>query len=137
MVVDLHEIAVNRWFYDYSIPTDSVNPNRGILDYVPSIYSKSGSPSCLHAAVSAVAYANFCRRSKMSSEEVFMLGKAFYGEALTLVSKATQNEVLARSDEVIMAVYALGIYEVCRAVKQETMSRLILFGVDRSRRHRL
>jgi hypothetical protein len=117
MQIDIHETALNRWFYDYSIPSDNFNPHRGILDNLPDIYIESGSPSALHASVSAVACANFSRRSRMFSSEGLLLGKAFYGEALSLVNKATRDKTIACSDEVIMAVYALGIYEVCSTPK--------------------
>ena len=109
---DLHECALNRWLFDFCIPTDRFNPQRGVLDYFPQLYRQSDPASCLHAAVSAVSYSNFHRRSAPLVEKCQLLGKKFYIQSLSLVNKATRNEVTARSDQVLMAVHLLGIYEV-------------------------
>jgi hypothetical protein len=99
-------------FFAFS-PTDKVHSLRGILDYLPMLYSATNPESCLHAALGAVAYANFCRRSSMTIADGRRLAKQCYGKALSLVSQATQNNTTASSDDVVMAVSLLGVYEVC------------------------
>jgi hypothetical protein len=83
-----------------------------MLDYLPELSSQSGPGTCLYAALGAVAYANVCRRTSIPMEEGRRLAKQCYGQALSLVSKATQNDAMAGTDGVVMAVSLLGIYEV-------------------------
>jgi hypothetical protein len=79
---------------------------------MPQLFHEAGTESCLHAAVLAVAYANFHRRAGTFIEDGQVLGREYYGKALSLVSEATQREATARSDQVLTAVHVLGIYEV-------------------------
>jgi hypothetical protein len=97
---------------------DQVHRHRGILDHLPVLYVGTDSESCLHAALGAVAYANFCRRSSMPLEDGRRLAKQYYGRALSLVSKATKSSITACSDDVVVAVSLLGIYEVSISIAE-------------------
>jgi hypothetical protein len=109
--INLREKYAKTTYYQSS-PADGISDERGMLDYLSELASRSDPGSCLYAALGAVGYANLCRRTNMPLEEGRRLGKQCYGQALSLVSEATQNDVIARTDSVVMAVSLLGIYEV-------------------------
>jgi hypothetical protein len=65
-------------------------------------------------------------------EEGRRLGKQSYGRALSLVGKAAQSDTTACSDQVVVAVSLLGIYEVSfcfRAKKYVQNPGLLVFGI--------
>lgn len=113
MPIDLFDMARNRFFFDYPLPSDDPdNPQKGVLDYLPYLYAQAFSGSPLPAAVNAVCLANFYRRAGQSSNKALLLAGKAYGEALEGVKRATLDPIQASSDSVIMAVHLLGIYEV-------------------------
>jgi hypothetical protein len=113
MTIDIFECARNRFFFDYPLPSDDPDhPHKGVLDYLPDYLKNAPPGSCLPPAVAAVSFANFHRRVGQSSSKTLVLAGKAYGEALALVSAATQDKAQAASDHVVMAVHLLGIYEV-------------------------
>lgn len=113
MPMDLFDMARNRFFFDYPLPSDDPdNPQKGVLDYLPGLYAQASSGSPLPAAVNAVCLVNFYRRAGPSLNKALCLAGKAYGEALEGVKHATLNPTQASSDSVVMAVHLLGIYEV-------------------------
>ena len=110
----VEQFACSRFFFDYSIPDNEAKSRAyaGVLDYLPGFYYSSGPRSSLHAALEAAGVANFDRRCGAFTESFELLSKQYYGEALRLVKAETQDPKLASSDELMMAVHLLGLYEV-------------------------
>lgn len=109
---DLHQLAYNRFLFDFVLPNDSVNrdgPNNGFLTFLPSLYEQSSPGSCLYAAMFAVSFANFDGRFK--SPEARLLSSEYCGRALKSIQLAIQDQSQAKSDKTLLAVYLLGIYE--------------------------
>ncbi|OCK85394.1 hypothetical protein K432DRAFT_377746 [Lepidopterella palustris CBS 459.81] len=109
---DLHQLAWQRFCFDFVIPnlsTDARSVATGVLEFLPSMYEKCSPESPLWAAVAAVSYANFDGRFK--SPEARLLGSEFCGRALRLIQTAIGDPLQARSDETLLSVYLLGIWE--------------------------
>ena len=111
--LDVHDLVRSRFFFDYVLPLTDSTPNRGVLDFLPDLYLQNDGPgSALSAALSACSYSNFNRRFRTTSPSNQILRAKYYGEALSLVKNATQCEATAKSDQLLVAVYLLGIYEI-------------------------
>jgi hypothetical protein len=116
LVLDHHEVVCSRFFFDYVLPVGDDNPYKGVMDYLPQLYKESGPNSALHVVVTACSYASFHRRFWNLSGGNQIEGAKAYGQALALVQDATHNEATAKSDQLLLAVYLLGLYdaqEVC------------------------
>lgn len=114
MALDVQVCAQNRLFFDYTIPNEHTGKkaDSGIFDYMPDLFHNSPPESSLRAAVSAAALANFQRRSHLSLDNHRRPIDRAYGIALTRVQLEMQDPVLARSDELLLAIQLLGVYEV-------------------------
>lgn len=109
---DLLDLAYQRFLFDFVIPSAPHEPGMcpdGVLDFLP-MYFYAASDSCLRAAIMAVCYANYDGRFK--SAEARMLSSECCGKALTQMQAAIKDPVKAKSDETLLTVYLLGIWEV-------------------------
>jgi hypothetical protein len=111
---DVTECAINRFFFDYTLPI--ARPfgltHAGIFDYVPAVFASAPSSSSLREAISAVSLANFDRRTGFAIEGNRINVERHYGNALRLVKKEMQDPATASSDQLVLAVQMLGIFEV-------------------------
>jgi hypothetical protein len=111
--LDVTECALNRFFFDYTLPSEWLSRgNAGIFDYIPSIFAKAPPNSSLREAIYAVALAKFDRRTGFVIEGNKVNIERRYGNALRLVAKETQDPALVASDELLLAVQMLGVFEV-------------------------
>jgi hypothetical protein len=111
---DLHDLAYNRFIYDFVIPNAHSDPGvvaDGLLDFVP-MYGNAAAGSCLRAATMAVCCANYAGRFK--SAEARLQSSEHCGRALKLMQAAIKDPMEAKSDETLLTVYLLGIWEVRR-----------------------
>ncbi len=110
---DVIDYAINRFFHDYAIPNGSPErPFMGVLDYLPQIYATAPPDSSLKEALYAVSLANFDRRTSFTIERSRLKMERHYGNALRLVAKETQNAKMVASDQLLVAVQMLTIFEV-------------------------
>ena len=115
LVEDHHTLVCSRFFFDYCLPTDTFDPFKGIMDFLPYLYLNSGENSSLQAAVAATSHLNFHRRSETLVRTDKTIAFNYYTESLKRVQNELQCETTASSDQLLMAVYLLGIYEVSQA----------------------
>ncbi|KAF2809759.1 uncharacterized protein BDZ99DRAFT_571519 [Mytilinidion resinicola] len=108
---DLQDLAYSRWLYDFVVPSSSTDPgiiSDGVLDFVP-MYENAAPDSCLRAATLATCYANFYGRFK--SAEAKLRSSEYCGKALKLMQAAIKDPVESKSDETLLTVYLLGVWE--------------------------
>jgi hypothetical protein len=82
------------------------------MDFLPYLYLHSSENSALQAAVAATSYLNFHRRSDTLVRTDKIIAFNYYTESLRRVQDELKCEATASSDQLLMAVYLLGIYEV-------------------------
>ena len=82
----------------------------GFFEYLPALYAKSSSRSCLHSSVVAVALANYSCR--FNNPEIKVAAASHYGQSVKRLNTAILSPEEARSDETMLATLLLGLYEV-------------------------
>jgi hypothetical protein len=80
------------------------------MEFVPHLYLRSNSDSALYAAIAAVSYINFFRRSDQLLLQDKISASNHYAQALVRVQDELQSN--PTSDSLLIAVYLMGIYEV-------------------------
>ena len=114
LTVDVMDCAVNRFFYDYVLPSERTYPGAqltGIFDYIPPLFYHAPQKSSLKQAVYAVSLANFDRRTGCSLKGLRQDIDKHYGNTLRLVAEESKNPKTAGTDELLLAVQMLGIFE--------------------------
>ena len=110
--VDILDCAVNRFFYDYSLPESrETHSTNGVFDYIPPLFYDAPPKCSLKQAIYAVALANFDRRTGCSIKGIRTNIDRHYGSTLRLVAEESQNPKTANSDELLLAVQMLGVFE--------------------------
>lgn len=99
-------------FRNYLVPITSMTNTRSMLLYVMPMYLASYSNSPLRIATASVA---LCALSKVPGRRsITSEACVYYGRAMRAVSEAIRDPAQATSDDTLMAVLILGMYEVCR-----------------------
>ncbi|KIV98583.1 uncharacterized protein PV09_09630 [Verruconis gallopava] len=105
------DAAISRFFFDYVLQDEWDGRPVGIWDYVPRILSHSPTACSLREAMYAVALANFDRRTHFVIEGNKMNMERHYGNALRLVGKEIEDASTSSSEQLLIAVQILGVYE--------------------------
>ncbi|KAF1985816.1 hypothetical protein K402DRAFT_421743 [Aulographum hederae CBS 113979] len=103
------ELSENRFFFDYVLQTNRAFPYSGIMDFLPELYRKSSQETCLPEALAAMAKLNLYRRTR--NQQLAIQAAESYGHSLQLMKAALQNPETARSNEVLISMYLMGMYE--------------------------
>jgi len=82
------------------------------MDFLPYLYLHSSENSALQATVVATSHLNFHRRSDTLVRTDKVIAFNYYTESLKRVQDELKHEDMASSDQLLMAVYLLGMYEV-------------------------
>ena len=107
----LHQLAYQRFRYDFVMPSGVNSPARGTFSRLDSLYPEASEDSCLYCAVTAVSCANFNGRVK--SEEAKHAGVVYYGKTLQkLAALMAMDPANVNSDEILVVILVLGLYEV-------------------------
>ncbi|KAF2093145.1 hypothetical protein NA57DRAFT_61668 [Rhizodiscina lignyota] len=101
-----------RFLFDFTIPSYRSDQFRGVMDHLPDLYLYSHPDSALRTAVAATSYINFFRRSPQPRMDDKITASKYYTQALARLQNELKYEEMARSDELLTAVYLMGIYEV-------------------------
>jgi len=83
------------------------------MNFLPDIHMRASPDSALHSAIAATSYINFFRRCPQLRLEDKVAASKHYAQALVRVQTELQDEESAGSDSLLMAVYLMGLYEVC------------------------
>jgi hypothetical protein len=113
---DRHQLVHCRVFYDFTLRADPWEPMKGIMDFLPDLFTQSQQNSGLREAVAALAYASFARRLGQVNADDSIMETNHYGNALVKVKQAMESERTANSDELLMTVYLLGMFEVFQSL---------------------
>lgn len=112
---DVRKVAYERWVYDFVLSeTPATDPRDGssaLLDFVPEIYENAAENSCVKSSVRAVAFANYCWRYK--NPEAQHWARKHAGKTLAILQQSIADGRKAASDETLLTVYLMGMYEVC------------------------
>jgi hypothetical protein len=114
-VVETPESPVlQRLWYDWVVPDDP-NPNvylpgSQFLHFLPGMMNRFGSDSSLHAALWALAYANFAQRC--NAPECMPLAIANCTSAINSIRLAMNDPNKASNDDVLVSIQLLSFYEV-------------------------
>lgn len=93
------------------MPSGVNSPARGTFARLDSLYLKAPEDSCVFCAVTAVSCANFNGRVK--SEEAKHASVVYYGKTLQkLATLMAENQANVNSDEILVVILGLGLYEV-------------------------
>lgn len=109
----LEMLAINRFFYDFTLPQDGPHPNpitSGFLPFLPELWRETHPDSAFSEALIAVALSNFSGRFK--SQQAKILSAQTYGNALQKTARALQDPTEARSDNTMAATVLMALYEV-------------------------
>ncbi|KAJ5445006.1 hypothetical protein N7491_001088 [Penicillium cf. griseofulvum] len=91
---------------------------KSIYDTVPDVLSKAEEESALYQACNAVAcayMANITRTSKATSDRA-----KTYGIALMAIRSTIQNPQQCKSDNTLLAIWLLGLYELLLGTRNDT-----------------
>lgn len=104
------EVALSSWFSSMILCEKDAQYARGFLHYLLPVYTSAKNDSALCLATSALAMLIAGGRPRFRA--FFNMGRAYFGDALRLTSKALQHPIDSKSDETLMAVLVLGMGEV-------------------------
>jgi hypothetical protein len=108
---NLEELALNRFFFDWTFQPDVIKTNGvAFLHYIPDFYSRCEPGSFLSKAVKAVAYANYAQRYQVFEARHRAIENCT--AALRLVAAVMENPDQSKVDETLSSIILLGIYEV-------------------------
>ena len=108
MPTDWDQQAICLFFEDYVIPVEM--GRGGYLSFLPDLYRQHQDIAYLSKALHAVSMASLANRTSMS--HLVVRARRSYGEALTLINVALNDERLAKSDELLASLMLLTKYEV-------------------------
>lgn len=96
----------------------------GILSCCARLFSHSSRSPALHAALSAVSLGMVSRRVRQD----YLSSRALssYGIALTAIQKAIQDPVDAKTDETLLSILMLSLYEVFHTQTKHLRTYLIM-----------
>ena len=100
--------AICQSFEDYV--TQIEMGRGGYLSFLPDLYRQHQDITYLSRALHAVSMASLANRTSMS--HLVVRARRSYGEALTLINVALNDERLAKSDELLASLMLLTKYEV-------------------------
>lgn len=100
--------AIFQFFEDYVIPAEM--GRGGYLSFLPDLYGQHQDIAYLSKALHAVSMASLANRTSMP--RLVVRARRSYGEALTLINAALNDERLAKSDELLTSLMLLTKYEV-------------------------
>ncbi len=118
LLPDRRDQAICLFFHEYA--TDV----KGVYDYVPAVCSRaSGASSCLYNAIeliglghlSGVHYGDPC----LSQTELDVYKK--HGSVLRAINNALRDPLLATTDETLVAIMLLGLFEVGHQTDQDPL----------------
>ncbi|KAF2833655.1 hypothetical protein CC86DRAFT_278075 [Ophiobolus disseminans] len=113
LIPDLCSIAYDRFVYDFVTPDNYGRPlgepTDSLYAFVPLLYERTASKSCLATVVQAVSYINYANR--FNAPEAAKRAEECLGRGITMLSKIIGDKDLAASDEVLCSSYLLGVYE--------------------------
>lgn len=111
---DLLSRAYQRWLYDFVIeetPGKAPDePSDSLMDFVPHMYENASEKSSLKCVIRALALLNFSSRCNHSEAQI--LAAEYAGSALRSLGIAIADVTRAASDETLLTVYLMGMYEV-------------------------
>ena len=108
MPPDWDQQAICQFFEDYVIPVEV--GRGGYLSFLRDLYRQHQDITYLSRALHAVSMASLANRTSMS--HLVVRARRSYGEALTLINVALNDERLAKSDELLASLMLLTKYEV-------------------------
>lgn len=112
----LQDLAVSRLFFDYVVEPHPEHRQLGDLSFLPGMVRTIDADSCLAHAVCAAALANFSRRER--SPDARTMGGARYRRALRALADALQDTAKLKSDQLLVTIHMLAMYEVRQTVRQ-------------------
>ncbi|KAF1809069.1 hypothetical protein P152DRAFT_175194 [Eremomyces bilateralis CBS 781.70] len=117
--ISSHEKATNFFFRNFvmNLPQHS-GSMRGYLEHLIPMYNNSMTGSAIQLATHAVslaAMANYPGHKHLRQE-----AREAYSKAMYEVSKAIQDPILARSDEILVSTLLFGLFEAISATVQDT-----------------
>lgn len=104
--IDPSVFAIDRFYRDYVVAA-GILP---FLDFLPDMFERSKDIACFRQALSAVALGSAAKQ--MRHHDMLLESKKAYGGSLESIANALQVPDLAKSDEVLVAVFLMGLYEV-------------------------
>ena len=106
----LEHIATSRFFHHYVSPTRTFF--RLDLDFTHAVIDGASKRAILAEAIVAMGILTLPNKSRAA----YLAARIRHTRALRLTNKALRDAEFAKSDEVLMAVILLGLYEVSRPV---------------------
>ncbi|KAF1940950.1 hypothetical protein EJ02DRAFT_213662 [Clathrospora elynae] len=118
---DFRRLAFERFVYDFVSPDSPDRPKNEPSDalwtFIPVLYQKAAEDSCLATAVDAVAYVNFANRCNAPHAEA--LGEECLGRSIAMLSKIIADKKLAATNEALLSVYLMGIFENLTSIQRK------------------
>jgi hypothetical protein len=105
---DLQHNAVTLFFRDYVIAM--CGTFNGWLSFLPDLYTRSHDNSILRLAIRTAAYANFWQ--KRQRHDVSIIAISSYNRVLGVVSNEITKNGSEISEDILITVFLLGLYEV-------------------------
>ena len=120
----LEDLAICRFFSNFVLIPRHHEAFQGYLDILPSLYTNAPSESALVLATSAVSLAIAAGDPRCSRESI--LSRKQVGKAMAMIHKAVGDPVESLTDETLLAVLILGLYEVSRLVHSSHTLRALV-----------
>jgi hypothetical protein len=112
---DILSQAYQRWLYDFvieEIPGRTPDqPSHAMMDFVPRMFESAAEESTLKNGLRAASLLNFSSRCKFPQAEIW--AKQYAGKTLKSLQTAVADGKKAASDDTLLTVYIMGMYEVC------------------------
>lgn len=111
---DPRRLAYDRLIYDFVAPETTGRaphePPDSLYAFMPALYEKTSSGSCLATIVDALAYTNFANRHNVP--QMAIIGAELIGKGIKILSKIIKDHRLVATDETLCSVYLMTVYEV-------------------------